>query len=259
MINEIADLEKDNIFIGKEELLFKEKLDNFIKNKYYKSSLSEISDFAAETKEEFKKLKEASTVKRKKIPVYKIINKTGKVHSYAIEPKKGVFINVTDTDIENPIYKNTGKYIYIDNYPVHGIFEKEFLKEEMEIPDSQFEAIKEFDRVTTTYFFIFAGLAFFTILMNMTGSISVVQTILLVLLYPFLFMLFFKKTKKKIDKRYKLKDFFHFFETNFYIIKEGDSLLKPQYIIPNIFINFSKLFEVELNNSEKNETKTRRL
>ncbi len=255
LINELSQLEKDHIFIGQEEILFKNKLEDFIKTKYYNSSLSEISDFAQKTKDTFEELKSKNKVIRNKIPVYKIINKTGRVHSYAIEPKKGIFINVTDTEIENPIYKSSGKFIYIENYPVHGIFEKEFLKEELQVPDEQFEAIKDFEAITTNYFIFFSSLSILTIIMNLIGELPIIQTILLISLYPLLFIFFFGRTKKKIDKRYNLKDFFHFFETNYYIVKEGDSLLKPQYIISNIFINFSKLFEVNLKNLNENKQK----
>jgi hypothetical protein len=245
IINDLNKMLNSYIFIGKEEVQFENKLIDFINNKYSQASLAEINDFAEETKEKLKSLKKSSKIIRKKVPVKKITNKSGKVYSYGIEPENGIVLNVTDIEIENPIYEDTDHFIYINNYPEHGVFEKEFLHKNMEIPDEQFEAIKEFERVTFHYFILFSILSIFTIILNIVGAIPIVQTILLVVLYPFLFMFFFSKTKKKLNKKYKLPGFFHFFETNYFIIKEGDSAFKPQYVIPVIFENFTKLFKVK--------------
>lgn len=244
MINDLNRIMEDHIFIGEAEIAFKQKIENFIENQYKTLSLTQVSELSEEIKNEFKVLKKESKTIRKKIPLYRIFNNTGKVHSFAMEPKEGVKINVSDIEIENPIYKKEDRYIYIDNYPIHGIFEKNFLKEEMEIPDEHFDAIKEFDRVSTTYFMIFTFLSLITIFLNIFNVIPLLQTIALVMLYPLLFIVIFKKTKKTTDKRFKLPLFFHFFETNFYIVKEGDNLFKPQNVIPMIFLHFEKLFKV---------------
>jgi len=244
MITDMKTIVEKNIFIGDDEVEFYEEIVDFIQNKYSEMSLAEVSDFSEKTNKKYRELVKKSKTIKKKIPIYKMISKNGGVYSYAMEPKEGIKLNISDIDIENPIYIETDRFIYIINYPEHGIFTKEFIQYEMEIPDEYFDAIKEFDRKTTNYFIFFSVLSLLTAILNIIGVLPIIQTLLLVALYPLIFMFIFRSIKKKIDKKYKFWKMFHFFETNFYFIKEGDSLLKPQNIIPLIVMNFEKLFKV---------------
>ena len=234
------------IFIGEKEIQFLEKVENFLLNDYKTKSLGEIAIITEELDKEFKEIESNSETEFKKIPVLKVISKTGNAYSYVIEPKEKLYLNVADIEIDNPEYININRFIYIDNYPKHGIFSKDFLLNDMEVPTKYFDMIKEFDSKTLKYFILISSLIFLIIFLFVIGIFSLFQLSLFLILMPILFITLFNKTKNDTNKKYHMRDAFHFYQSNYLIVSEGDPLFKPQNITPLILMNFSKIFNTKL-------------
>lgn len=251
MLEDMNQILERHFFIGKESKNLYFAIQDFIDHKYKSASLSEITDFTNKVRDDFKILYKTAKTSRMKVPVIKIQKDKGdKVYTYGFSIED-CLINPSDVKIDSPNYLNTGEFIYIDNFPISGIFEKSFLHNNLEVADDQFEAIKEFNKKAYKNFLLFSGLSFASVIMSIFGTISTLNAIALTALYPLLFMIMFSTAKKAIERKYKLPKMFHFYETNYYIIKEGTDSFAIQNVIPYIFLNYKEIFE--RNEKEEND------
>jgi len=242
MISDLNLIIEENFFIGTEAFELKKQIESFEKETYLTSTLSEITEFSRTIKENVDRLKKESELTEKRCRIYKITNKEGKIESFGFKITDSLILNASDIDIEDPIYTKLERFVYIENFPTKGIFKKEFIQEQMQVKDEHIESMKDFERTTNAYFIVLSILGLGTALLSLTGTLSIPITLALTALYPLLFILLFNKTKTKVDKKYNIPNSFHFFQTNYYIVKEGQTLFKSQFMIPLIFLNFQEIF-----------------
>lgn len=246
-VNAIAEIEiiyNKYFFVGYEAIELKKKIEHFFKVKYKKMSLGEIAKFMMEIEKEKKEIEQENIIKTEPINVVYITEKESKkIYSYGLYINE-VYINPSEINFKNPVYNFINQYIYLDNFPIKGIFEKDFLLNNIQISQNQLLAIKEFNEATMKYFLLEAvgGSFLLGLLYLLISSFSLTTFLSSILSLHLFFMWIFGKLKKKIDNKFNVPNAFYFIKINYFYIKEGTDGMKYEKIPELILSKFNDIF-----------------
>jgi hypothetical protein len=244
LYEKLKEYEKYHLFIGEEYEEFYKELQNIgnlisesssdLEDKTQEEKLKltkeAVEDFIIIVKEYIEKIekikKEESTKGVIKIPVIKAQHKINKnIYKFTVKFEdfllkyESFFLNEKALN-----FTNTKQYIFIDNYPIKGIFKADETIKNLKIFDNYILAATEYDKS------IFNLFIFISVIDILSGFFVIGNTFLLFfyLFYVFgsLFSLrFFKKVIYKFkENKYKVKKFFPFIKTDFIIFKTGEDL-----------------------------------
>jgi len=223
-ISNLVETPKDNNNLSNEDLLAytNKSVDNFID--MVKDFINKIEDMK----------KEDSVKGVIKIPVIKARHKTNK-NLYKFTLKFDNYILKYEPFFYNEkalTFEDTGKYIYIENYPIRGIFKAKNAIENLKIYHNYLQAGIEYDKSIMNSFLFLMGsdlmLGLYTSFIN-TGfalpflAITFGVTGLLVGLKNFLY--------KQKEIKYGVKRFFPFIQSDFILFKVGEDFDVQQMII----------------------------
>jgi len=242
----IKKLFSENTFIGDEAIAYYERALRFIQYEYKENNLFDIENIVDKLLEDFETLKKQREFVQKKIPIYKVVNNTNMddtAYSYAAKINQQ-FFNLTSIDFSNPKYVKTGHFVYVNFFPIHGIFGLREIFENMRIPDDYFEANKEFTNKTFNAFLGTVGIDSLILISYFMG-LNIFVAISMVLASPFVYKAYFKYLIKATYKKFKLDKMFFYIKNDYFFVKEGDDLLNPLRIEEILFKNFDIIFKTE--------------
>jgi len=243
MIEDLKTLISDNTFVGSEAINLRNELKNFIDTEYKDMDLVMLNERHAEIELKINKIRKTTKVKRERVEVVKLSGKSQKnIYNYGVYIH-GVFINLSDMPDNDLQKEHLKEYIYIDNFPVRGIFKDSSFAESLDIADDQFHSIAAFNSLAFAFFSGFAFLSIFTLSFTLFGSTSPLITFPLVLAYLFLFKFIFIGMKYRIDDRYSFPNQFYFFKIDYVFASFGDDSFRYTQVIPGILLNFDKILK----------------
>lgn len=239
IIEDLTSIIEKNVFIGKEPKELHDKIKDFVEFKYKKMSLSDINLFSTDIDEEIERLRHYRITKRLKAKVIKLKNKQNQnIYNYGIE-LKGIMMYVSEKLSTNEVKEDTRKFLYIENFPIYGLFNIKTLNEEIEVADDQFFANKELNDKSLNLFIIVSIATLYVLSLDYTPIVKIPLAILM----QFVFVFFFKGLMYRINDKYNLKNMFYFFKISYIYTSIGDTGLDVQKIIPNILLNFDNIVD----------------
>ena len=243
-ISELEILYNKHFFVGYEPLTLKKEIERFLEKEYKNK---EVGELIIKTKEILKK-KEQLMLNNKTategLNVVLIREKgSKKVSTYGIYVN-GLYLNPSEIEFKNPEYVFIDRYIYMDNFPIQGIFEKEWLASNMIISQKQLLAMEKFSQSTMKKFLteVVGGSFVFWFLYMVTPIFNLLAFSSAVIGLHFYFAWAFKRLKEKIDKEFGVPKAFYFISINFFYVKEGTDEFKYEKIPYLILKNFEKIF-----------------
>lgn len=249
IIEDLTAIIEKNVFIGKEPKALNDRIRKFIDKDYKEMSLTDINIFSSEIDEEIERLRHYRIRKRLKAKVIKLKNKQNhNIYNYGIE-LKGIMMYVSEKLSVNEVKEDTRKFLYIENFPVYGLFNINTLNEEIEVSDDQFFANKELNDKSFNLFIIISIATLYILSMDYTPLVKIPLAILM----QFVFVFFFKGLMYRINDKYNLKNMFYFFKVSYIYTSIGDSGLDVQKVIPNILLNFDKIVDNNVSLDEFSE------
>lgn len=242
-----------NVFIGKEPKMLFDKIKSFIDTDYKKMSLTDINVFALEIEEEIERLQQYRIRKTVRAKVIKLKSKQNQsIYNYGIE-LNGIMMYVSEKLSTNEIKEDTRKFLYIDNFPIYGLFDISKLNEEIEVSDNQFFANKELNDISLNLFLLNSFITIFILGQSIWSDYSPIVTIPLAILMQFVFAFFFKGLMYRINDKFNLKNMFYFFKISFIYVSIGDDGLDVQKVVPNILLNFDNIIDNDFSIERKED------
>lgn len=236
-------LEK-NIFIGEEAVSIKRDIEEFLNVDFYENSLLDLY----KRKEDLSLtisplLSKENNYTRKAVPVVKIENiHNPDIYYYTVKFGKYILEYENKTINDNDMVVETGKKIYIDNYPEKGIFKAEEIRDKISISKDQFHLMNDFDLYTGKAFWVLFSSFIATEILFLMNQIGIFFLLFLIIIYGGSFYLIYKKTLKYLEKKLKVENAFFFIPTNYFVLKEGDYHFNYSDFIYNILLNSDKTF-----------------
>ncbi len=247
LIEKLKEYKNMNIFIGKENKEIEKNLSLLV------DSMNDIAvpDFIEKAKECLELIdseKQNVVYGKKRVPVYKFINKgDSSIYKYTVKfgdyfVKYESFFDSTNLTIED-----TEQYIYLEDYPLKGIFAGKEVVEKLMIDNDYLNAVEVLNKKSQMIFLLLglfilttstitAFLSEFVIILNL-----IISLLILVSFNPIM-----KNLKKNISQRFKLSDIFVFTKLNYFVVTEGDDLN-----IKNILIGIIQNFDNTILNEEE--------
>lgn len=238
LIEKLKEYKNMNIFIGKENKEIEKNLSLLV------DSMNDIAvpDFIEKAKECLELIdseKQNVVYGKKRVPVYKFINKgDSSIYKYTVKfgdyfVKYESFFDSTNLTIED-----TEQYIYLEDYPLKGIFAGKEVVEKLMIDNDYLNAVEVLNKKSQMIFLLLglfilttstitAFLSEFVIILNL-----IISLLILVSFNPIM-----KNLKKNISQRFKLSDIFVFTKLNYFVVTEGDDLNIKKILI-GIIQNF---------------------
>jgi len=251
-ISEMEILYNNYFFVGYEAEKIKKNIEKLLDREYKDLDIGKLVIKVKQILEEKKKIIVSNKTVTEKIHVVYIKEKENKkVNTYGFYIN-GVYLNPSEIEFKDPEYIFLKQYIYVDNFPISGIFEKKWLIENLDISQNQLLAMEKFSAVSMKKFLIGAvgGSIFAWILYATTPIFNLITFIFSVLGIHLFFAWNFRSLKKKIDKEFNVPDAFYFIPINYVYIKEGTDKLKYEKLPMLILKNFEKIFNSEEKDAE---------
>lgn len=247
LIEKLKEYKNLNIFIGKENKEIEKNLCLLI------DTMNDISvpDFIEKAKECLDLIdneKKNVVYGKKKVPVYKFINK-GDSSIYKYTVKFGDYYVKYESffDSSNLIIEDTEQYIYLEDYPLKGIFAGKDVVEKLMIDNDYLNAVEVLNKNSQMVFLILGLFIFFTSATTaFMNEFIIVINLIISLLILVSFNPIMKNLKKSISKKFKLEDIFVFTKLNYFVVSEGDDLN-----IKNILIGIIQNFDNTILNEEE--------
>ncbi len=247
LIEKLKEYKNMNIFIGKENKEIEKNLSLLV------DSMNDIAvpDFIEKAKECLELIdseKQNVVYGKKRVPVYKFINKgDSSIYKYTVKfgdyfVKYESFFDSTNLTIED-----TEQYIYLEDYPLKGIFAGKEVVEKLMIDNDYLNAVEVLNK-KSQMIFLLLGLFIFTT-STITAFLSefvIILNLIISLLILVSFNPIMKNLKKNISQRFKLSDIFVFTKLNYFVVTEGDDLN-----IKNILIGIIQNFDNTILNEEE--------
>jgi len=243
-ISELEVLYNKHFFVGYEPLALKKEIERFLEKEYKNKEIGEIVIKTKEILNKKEKLKAKNKTVTEAVNVVLIREKKSKkVKAYGVYIN-GVYLNPSEIEFKDPEYIFLNRYIYIDNFPVEGIFEKEKLLKNMDISQKQLMAMEKFSQVTMKKFLleIVGGSVLFWFLYIITPIFNIISFSSTIVGIHFYFAWNFKRLKRKIDKEFGVPNAFYFISINYFYVKEGTDEFKYEKLPYLIVQNFEKVF-----------------
>jgi len=246
-ISEMELLYNNYFFVGYEAKKIKKEIEDLLGKKYKYLDIGELVINAKKIlKEKDKVMLKNKTITEKIHVIYIREKNNKKVNTYGFYIN-GVYLNPSEIQFKDPEYVFLKQYIYVDNFPVFGIFEKKWLIENLDISQNQLLAMEKFNIISMKKFLIEAvgGSLFIWMLYVITPIFNILTFVFAVLGIHLYFAWGFKRLKKKIDKKFNVPNAFYFIPINYFYIKEGTDKLKYEKLPKLILENFDKIFNFE--------------
>lgn len=252
MFEYLYSIKEKYVFIGKEAQEIEKDINLFLDKDFFESSVLEL----IKRKENIQSilseiLKNETEYIKKRFQVVKIIHKEKvELVSYSIKINDDYILATNMGEINKEIYNviELDKYIYIDNYPSHGIFEAAEIGKLMNISLNQFETMIEFEQKSSKLFYFLLSVSFILILLSLFNIVDIMSLLFLLLFFYGSFTFSFKYLLKKTNTKYEVEDAFFFIPLNYYLVKEGNSNLNYKDLVFYILDNAEKtIFKGEKN------------
>jgi len=193
-----------NIFIGEENELIKLELEKIIDFK----SLNSIDFFMNKSDDLIDiidKAKENAKSGIVKVPTYKVYTKNSK-DIFKFTLKFGDHFLKYDHFFKNNDlkYVDYKEYLYLDNFPIKGIFSGREVVENLSIEDKYIDCVNEIGKVNYRNFIIFSSiLILIGFVIPFLGITAAIIYLFITIGSMFLFKKYIRFTKRKIDKKFK--------------------------------------------------------
>ena len=265
-IEKIEDYIKMYIYIGEEN----EKQLEMLKALINDSDSYEVNDFfdiAAETIQHIDEIKLKSKKARVPVPVVKIFNNKNKnVYKYTLRfgdftvLYENFFIDAMRSKLDRKDFsweehstkeqddseekidnksmkqKDTGQFVYLDNFPIDGIFSGKEVVNELCVSPEYMVMVEELASTSLISFFIFIGIIFLsTLITTFIGGGAVIFNVIFALSAFVGFRIFLKFLKRSQEDYRKMPDFFTFSKIDLFLFKEGDNFIIDDALVGAIY------------------------
>lgn len=249
LIEKLKEYKNLNIFLGKENIEIEKNLSLLI------DTMNDISihDFIEKAKDclAFIDIEKKNVVYgRKRVKVFKFINKTDpSIYKYTVQFGSYFVRYESFFDSSNLKIEDTGQYIYLEDYPIKGIFSGKEVVEKLMIDNDYLNAVEVLSKKSQITFLLL-GLFILTTtsITAFLNEFIIIANLIISLLILISFNPIMKRLKSKIENIFKLEDIFVFTKLNFFIVSEGDDLQIKDILI-GIIQNFDNTI---LNQEDKN-------
>lgn len=215
-----------NVFIGEESNQLLEKIKNFLMN-VGDISIHEYINQANIFLEEISEIKKISKYGKARVPLVKVINK----HKPSIYKHTLLFgDNLVKYDpffnsMNGLEIKNTNEFIYLENYPIVGIFSGREIVENLAYDENYFNLVNEITNKSVLSFNLLVGILITSgILFSFLGLFAITFYVLIVIASVLGFNYFLLFVKNKLENKFSIKNAFIYINTNFYIAEIGEDL-----------------------------------
>lgn len=254
-IEKIQDYINMYIYIGEEN----EKQLGLLKSLMESSDSYEVGDFfdiASETIQKIDLIRNKSKKARVPVPVVKVFNiKNKSVYKYTLRfgdftvLYENFFIDAVKNKIEDKAFtweehsknsqlledisdeklmrqEETGQFVYLDNFPINGIFSGREVVENLCVSPEYAVTVEELSSKSLVSFVILASIIFLSSLITtMIGGGAVIFNVIFCLGSLIGFKMFLKFLKKSQEDYRNMPDFFTFSKIDMVLFKEGDNFI----------------------------------
>ena len=254
-IEKIQDYINMYIYIGAEN----ERQLGLLKSLMESSDSYEVSDFfdiASETIQKIDLIKAKSKKARVPVPVVRVFNaKNRGVYKYTLRfgdftvLYENFFIDAVKNKIENKAFtweehsrnsqfleeisdeklmrqEETGLFVYLDNFPIDGIFSGREVVEDLCVSPEYAVTVEELSSKSLVSFVILASILFFSsVITTMIGGGAVIFNVILCIGSLIGFKMFLKFLKKSQEDFRNMPSFFTFSKIDMLLFKEGDNFI----------------------------------
>lgn len=250
LIEKLKEYKNLNIFIGNENKEIEKNL-SLLVNSMNEISVPDFIEKAKECLELIDEKKKNVVFGRKRVPVYKFINKgDSSIYKYTVKFGDHFVKYESFFESTNLVIEDTKQYIYLEDYPIKGIFSGKEVVERLMIDNDYLNAVEILNKNSQMVFLIL-GLFILT-----TSSITaflnefiIVLNLIISLLILLSFNPIMKNLKKNISSKFDLEDIFVFTKLNYFVVSEGDDLN-----IKNILIGIIQDFDYTILNEKELES-----
>jgi hypothetical protein len=228
-----------NIFIGEENELIKEELKSLINFK----DLDSIDTFYKKTNQLFNiidQVKKNSITGLVRVPVYKVFNEDSpNIFKYTV--KFGDFYLKYDYFFNNSklTYKKTNEYIFLNNFPLKGIFSGKEIVNNLIIDNTYIKATSFFEKkIFSKFIQLSTILLIIGLISPFINGIFSIFYLFTTITSLFLFKRYISFFKKKVEKKYKRKQMFIFNKVDFFYTHIGEDT-SLESILLGIIQNFN--------------------
>lgn len=225
LIEKIKDYLSYNIFIGKEAKEIESTLQNLL------STFNEISvpDFIEKAKKYLDLVdqeKRTSKLGQVRVPVIKVVNKTDRsIYKYTVLFDDHLVKYESFFNSDNIELIDTKQFIYLEDFPLKGIFAGRKIVENLMIDNDYLNAVESLNSTSQLYFSVLGiFIVFTTAITSFLNEYIIIFNLIMSLLILLSFNPLMKFLKKQAEFKFKLKKFFTFTKLNYFIVKEGDDL-----------------------------------
>lgn len=215
-----------NVFIGEENDKLLETIKNFLMN-VGDISIHEYINQANAFLEEISEIKKSSKYGKAKVPLVKVINKhKPSIYRYTLLfgdnlVKYDPFFN----SMNGLEAKSTSEYIYLENYPIHGIFSGKEIVENLAYDENYFNLVNEITNKSVLSFNLLVSILIISgVLFSFLGLFAITFYVLIVIISVLGFSYFLSFVKNKLENKFSIKNAFMYINTNFYIAEIGEDL-----------------------------------
>lgn len=222
-ISKIKDLLLMNIFIGDES----KKIENEISMLMSEYDNNDISNFIEKAKELIQRVEDINTSGEKGTVAVEVVRYSNKENKsiYKHTLKFGDHIMKYDTffNIENPHVVNTGKYVFLDNFPLEGVFKGRDIIESLDYNDNYISAVEDFSNTSIFMFSMLIILIMITTTASLfIGGIAVYINFILALAGIIGFNPYLASLQITSAAKFGLKKIFIYSKTNFIVASKGE-------------------------------------
>lgn len=222
-ISKIKDLLLMNIFIGDES----KKIENEISMLMSDYDNNDISNFIEKAKELIQRVEDINTSGEKGTVAVEVVRYSNKENKSIFKHtlKFGDHIMKYDTffNIENPHVVNTGKYVFLDNFPLEGVFKGRDIIESLDYNDNYISAVEDFSNTSIFMFSMLIILIMITTTASLfIGGIAVYINFILALAGIIGFNPYLASLQITSAAKFGLKKIFIYSKTNFIVASKGE-------------------------------------
>ncbi len=250
LIERLKEYKNLNIFIGKENKEIEKDLSLLI-NTMNDISIHDFIEKAKDCLSLIDKEKKNCIYGRKKVKVFKFSNKgDSSIYKYTVRFGDYFVRYESFFDSRNLISEDTGQYIYLEDYPLKGIFSGQEVVEKLMIDNDYLNAVEMLNKKSQLTFSLL-GLFILTTttITAFLNEFIIIANLIISLLILVSFNPIMKRLKAKIEDLFNLEKIFVFTKLNYFVVSEGDDLNIKDILIGTIQ-NFDNtiLNEEELKN-----------
>lgn len=221
-ITKIKELLLLNIFMGDESKKIEEEI-SLLMNNYNKNS---VSDFSNKAKELIERVESVNTIgKVGTVPVEVVRFENGinsSLFKYTLKFGDHILKYDTFFNADKVKIKETGKFVFIDNFPLDGIFKGRDIIENIDYNDNYINAVEDFSNTSLTVFISMLVLILITTGLSLfVGGFLVYVNLILAIAAIIGFNPYLSFLQVQTAAKYGLKKIFIYSKIDFFIASKG--------------------------------------